>query len=247
MLRVGTSNDESGNVPESSRAWFVAEKMLAEATGEPVETILKRGWPNESYALAVSRWMEEYRPEIVVLQVNNFWYGHESVPLWFERRFGRAGKKVNSLTDRVGKTEWFAESRFGLALSRGLGRMLPSATHFSIKEIVACMEAAMRKVLAEEGSILLVRGNENWAQLPFASERQNRRNLARNAQMSAAMQQLCDRLHVPYFERGLVPKDEMGIVLNGARWHNSAEGERRIGEFDGEAMLAAFEAARTSA
>lgn len=247
VLRVGTSNDESGDVPEEKRAWAVASRMLADATGDEVETILKRGWPNESYAASVARWMAEYRPDIVVLQVNNFWYGHESVPLWLERRFGRAGKKVNSVGSKLGQTSWFAESRVGLAINRGLGRVFPSATHFTVPEVAACMETAMRRALASEGTVLIVRGNENWAELPFAGKRRNKRNLARNAAMSAAMQQLCAKLHVPYYERGLVPRGEMGIVLNGARWHNSAEGERRIGEFDGEAMTEALAAARTPA
>lgn len=52
--------------------------------------------------------MQEYQPDVVVLQVDRFWYAYESTPLWFERRPGRAGKQLSSMRLAAAKTAWFA-------------------------------------------------------------------------------------------------------------------------------------------
>ena len=188
--------------------------------------------------------MGEYHPDVVVLQVNNFWYGHESVPLWFERRFGSAGKKFSDAAIELSRKKWFADSRASVATNRMLARVLPSATFFPVPMVAARMEGAMQKVLVHEGVVLLVRGNEHWAKLPMATRRANTRNATRNTEMSSAMRAVCGRLHVPYFQRPPVEEHEMKHFLNGAQWHNSAEGERLTGEFDGRAMIEAWTATR---
>lgn len=242
VLRLGTSNDAAGALPEEQRGWKIAQRRLAESAGERVETVLKGAWPNAGFPSLLERWMDEYEPEMVVLQVNNFWYGHESVPLWFERRLGRAGKSLGDVGLKVGKSAWFADNRWAQMLNRRLVTILPKATHFTVAEVAACMESAMRKVLAHEGVVLLVRGNESWASMPMATRGFNRRNAARNAAMSSAMQNLCERLRVPYFQRPTLRAGELHTV-NGAGWHNNAQGERESGEFDGQAMATAWQAA----
>ena len=244
VLRLGTSNDDAGGVPVEERAWKVAELILAESAGEPVETILKRAWPNPSLPLRVQQWLDEYRPDLVVLQVNNFWYGYESTPLWFERRFGRAGVRLSRLGLRVGKSPRFVDNRWAQLVNRRVLGILPGATYFTIPEVARTVEIAIRGVLAREGVVLLVRGNENWTNFPMASRRFNRRNAERNAAMSAAMRSLCSRLRVPYAEREPLSRDELKPTLTPAGWHNSAEGERLIGEFDGHAMADAWRVAR---
>lgn len=242
LLRIGNSNDEAGSVPTEQRGWQIASRLLAESSGEEVETVLKRAWPNPAFPALIARWMEEIRPDVVMFQVNNFWYGHESVPLWFERKFGRAGIALTNMGLKVGKQRWFADSRAYITLNRGLARILPSATHFTVPQVAACMEASMRKILAHEGVILVVRGNDHWAKLPMATRRANDRNIARNNAMSSAMRNICEQLRVPYIERPTVQASEIGAVLDAARWHQSAEGERQSGELDGAAMLSAWKA-----
>ena len=243
VLRLGTSNDAAGSLPEDQRGWKIAERRLAEATGDPVETILKGAWPNAAFASRLESWMDEYKPDLVVLQINNFWYGYESIPLWFERRLGRPGVSVNRIGLKLRNSPRFADSRWAQLVSRSLLRVLPSTTHFTIPEVATCMEGAMRKILAREGIILLVRGNDDWASMPMASRRFNRRNHARNAAMSSAMRSMCERLRVPYVQRPTLQAGELQTV-NGAGWHYDAQGERQGGEFDAEAMTAAWLAVR---
>lgn len=244
VLRVGTSNDSSGSLPEEQRGWHIASTMLADASGEPVDTILKRAWPTAEFPEHVARWLDEFEPDVVVLQVSNFWYGHESVPLWLERKFGRAGAYLSDAGLRLGKRRWFADSRLAIASSRALVRVLPSATHFTVQQVAATMEAGMQKVLSREGPILVVRGNDHWAKLPMSTRRANNRNIQRNAAMSRAMRAICERHRTPYVERPTVSEAEMRKMLNDARWHNSADGERISGEVDGRAMVAAWRGVR---
>ena len=244
VLRIGTSNDVAGGLPEEQRAWHIASRMLGEASGEPVETILKRAWPTAEIPEHVGRWMDEYHPDVVVLQVSNFWYGHESVPLWLERKFGRAGSYLADAGLKLGKHRWFADNRLAITMSRALVRVLPSATHFTVEQVAVAMEATMQKVLSREGPLLVVRGNDHWAKLPLSTRRSNNRNIARNAAMSRTMRVICERHHTPYVERPVVSEAEMRSMLNGARWHNSTAGERISGEVDGRAMVAAWNAAR---
>jgi hypothetical protein len=242
VLRFGNSNDVAGSLPVERRGWRLAEAALSESLGEPVTTTLKRAWPNERLAEIVEDALRQHEPEMVVLQVNNFWYGHESAALWFERRLGRAGTALNSAALNVGKSAWMADSRWVQFVNRRVLGILPKATHFSVAEVATAMEAAMRRVVAHESIVLLVRGNESWAQMPNATRRFDRRNAARNAAMSLAMRAVCERMRVPYFERPTVPAGGME-TLNGAGFHNNEEGERQLGAFDAEAMLTAWRAA----
>jgi hypothetical protein len=243
VLRFGTSNDDAGALPLERRGWRLAEGTLAEALGEQVETILKRAWPDERFPNFIDKCIRECQPDMVVLQVNNFWYGHESAPLWFERRLGRAGAALNSAALHIGKSAWMADNRWVQMVNRRVLAVLPKATHFTISEVATAMEAAMRRVTTHESIVLLVRGNENWAVMPMATRGFNRRNAARNAAMSNAMRGLCERMRVPYFERPVVPAGELE-TQNGAGFHNNEEGERQLGAFDAEAMLTAWRAAQ---
>lgn len=245
VLRLGTSNDDQTPVPEDQRAWKIAERLFSEAVGEPVETVLRRGWPSASFPGRLEAWVEELEPDFVVLQVNNYWYGHESVPLWFDRRLGRVGKSLSGAGAKVGEWSWVADNRLAQLVSRRAPDILPYATHFTVSEVASCMELALRKVLAHEGVILLVRGNEDWP-IPTASRRFNRRNHARNLAMSAAMKDVCERLRVPYAQRPSLAVGEIK-TLNDAGFHSAPEEQRRAGEFDGEAMIAAWRSAHALA
>jgi hypothetical protein len=246
VLRCGTSNDRAGAVPLEQRGWKLAEKEVSLAIGEPVETVLKGAWPDHRFPDLIDRWMTELQPDMVVLQVNNFWYGHESAPLWFERRFGRAGKPLNRVGQKVRTSPWFSDNRWAQMFNRRVLAVLPKATHFSIPEVTACMERAMRRILAHEGTVLLVRGNEDWAVMPMATRGFNRRNAARNASMSASMRELCEQLRVPYFQR---PRQAAGdeLTQNNAGFHNSPEAERQMGAFDSAAMASAWREAHSPA
>src|SRR4029079_8280792 len=167
VLRIATSNDSHHALPLEERGWYIAAQMLSDAAGEPVETIVRSCWPTETFPPLLERWLNERDPDIVLIQVNNFWYAHDSIPLGFERKFGRAGKKLTDVGLKAGKQKWLAESRPYIAAHRTFLRVMPAATHFTIEQVASCMEEAIRRVIAHEGPVLLVRGNDDWAKHPL--------------------------------------------------------------------------------
>src|SRR6185437_9694022 len=124
-----------------------------------------------------------------------------SVPLWFERHLGRAGRSLSDAVQRLSKSSGFSDNRWLQMANRRLVSLLPKATHFTTEEVALCLEAAIRKVLSHEGVLVLIRGNDDWAKMPFATRGFNRRNAARNAAMSAALRDVCARLRVQYYQQ----------------------------------------------
>jgi hypothetical protein len=242
VLRIGTSNDSAGGLSDDQRSWWIAADTLTHATGQEVETILKRAWPTDALPEIVSSWMQELQPDIVHIHVSNFWYAHPSVPLWFERKFGRAGKKLTDAGLAVGKKKWMSDNRFAIAFTRALVNVLPSATHFSVQQVAEVLDASIQRALRHEGTVVLVRGNDHWEKIPMASARANAHNTARNAAMTAAMRAICERHRVPYVQLPTIRAADLATVLGPARWHNSPEGERQSGELDGAALVAAWRA-----
>jgi hypothetical protein len=244
VLRIATSNDSHHALPLEERGWYIAGQMLSDAAGEPVETIVRSCWPTETFPPLLERWLNELDPDIVLIQVNNFWYAHDSIPLWFERKFGRAGKKLTDVGLKAGKQKWFAESRPYIAAHRTFLRVMPAATHFTIEQVASCMEEAIRRVIAHEGPVLLVRGNDDWAKHPLTGRRHNNLNRSRNREMTRRMAEICERYRVPYYQRPTIGEAELREMLGSAQFHASPEGERVSGELDGAAMIKAWRAAR---
>ncbi len=248
VLRLGTSNDDTPELPEEQRGWKIAERMLAESAGEPVDTVLKRAWPNEAFPAMVGRWMDEYEPDLVVLRINWFWYGYESIPLWFERRMGRFGRWLARIGIRVGESPGFADNRYAQFVRRSLTKVLPSTAYFTPAELAATLEAVLRRVVRNENVVVLVRGTDGWDWAPMYSDKQMRRQHLRGLEVRRRMEAICDELHVRfiYTDRAR-SRDELETGLNSARWHNNADGERRAGEIDGQAMVTAWQESRVTA
>ncbi len=248
VLRLGTSNDDTPDLPEEQRGWKIAEQILADAMGESVDTILKRAWPNAAFPDMVGRWMDEFEPDIVVLRINWFWYGYESIPLWFERHLGPVGRWLGRTGVRVGDAPWFADNRIAQAVRRSLMRVLPGATYFTPEEVATSLELTLRRVVRNENAVVIVRGTDGWNWSPEGNVRRRMRSRTRVAEVRRRMDAICRDLHVRfiYADRPLT-KQELQTGLNAARWHNNAEGERRAGEFDGQAMATAWQESRVTA
>ena len=73
VLKLPTSDELAADIPDEARAYRVAERVIAERTGEPVETRLKAIWPSERLPDLVARWRDECQPDVVLVTVNPFW------------------------------------------------------------------------------------------------------------------------------------------------------------------------------
>jgi hypothetical protein len=215
--------------------------MLAEAAGEPVETILCGNWPSASFPDYFERCIKDHNPDLVFLKVNWFWYGYESLPLRIERRFGRAGKAVGQAGTRFGATPLFANSRTFQTARRLVNRVLPGATYFTPQEIVERMEECIRRAARHENVVLVLRGpGGGWDHAPLWSDGARKRESARREHIKAHLQAACERHHVYYLGRPALARKELEQRLTPAWFRSSAAGHEQMGLEEGDAMVAAW-------
>lgn len=240
ILRLGTSNDFALDLEPGSRAHEIAERMLAEASGEEVETIVRRIWPTEQLPDLVSKWMDEYEPDLVFLRVNSVWYNWESIPLRLQRRFGRMGRSLGEATERAVKRRWIRQSPIYRQLLK-LGLLtIGYDLHYTTDEVLKRMDECLRRIVAHEHAGVLVRGTigkkEKNPKLPrrIAQEHDLRRTI-----VDDGMREICARLHVTYLSQAVRDPARMAPGLRGSDGiHPNEKGHRLTGQEDGAAIVA---------
>jgi hypothetical protein len=197
ILRLGNSNDAEGRVAPEDMTHRVLERALHEATGEDVETVIKRAWPTPELPRAVARWMETLHPDVVVLRVPAFWFNYESVPLKLERKLGRLGKSLGDAGFKAAGTPWLADNALFHAGRRLAQVTVGGATNFTTEEVIENVSAVVRTVLRAEGAAFLLSGpggRVNHA----PTRRAQARDEARRLRVHEALRDLCQQLHVEY-------------------------------------------------
>lgn len=245
LLRLGSSNDVFAGVPEDLRAGAVAARILGSAAGETVETVSRVIWPGPELPDLLDRWLDRYRADVVALKINWFWFAHESVPLKLERRYGSLGRAAGSAGQRAAGVPWLARGRFfGLANRLAL-QTIGGETYFTPEDVLARMGACIRRILVREHVVVVVLGpggNQQHRGLPRGA-------LARYEDkwrlVDARMADLCRDLSIPYIARDRPrARDEFHRRLGKDGFHMGPEGQRLAGTEEGEALAAAWRAAR---
>jgi len=248
VLRLGNSNDRALDLPEHLRSWRIAEGVLAEATGEPVETVIREIWPTSDLPDLIDGWIRRYEPDLVILKQNSYWTSAESVPLRLERLFGRAGKALGKAgTDAVerpiGQTRGFRLAR------RVLLKTIGGDSFFEPEQVLAVMEQCLRRIVAHEELVVVVQGSAGRA--PGMTGRGGReRRLRRRTIMHEGMSRICAGLRVTYFGTDKTMSEAETNRLRGADGtHRGVEGQRADGLTQGRHMAEAWLAAhgRTAA
>ena len=150
ILRLTNSNDFAGDVSDSDRSYRAVEAAMEAAFGEPVETIRKVIWPADDLPDIVERWVGEYRPDIVLLKPNSFWYAYESVPARVGRKLGwlgRAGQSVGDSGFRAARQPWLAYNPVFRKFRYIAQATIGGDTHLPVEYCLANMEAVIRRVL----------------------------------------------------------------------------------------------------
>jgi hypothetical protein len=230
VLVLGNSaNDQPGLAVDDF--WHaIASREVEARTGEPVELVLRRAWPNERFPSIVERWIAEERPDIVYLTVIAFWYCYESVPLRIERRFGRAGKPIRNAGIRVSKVPWFAHNRVFHAARQAVTRAIGGDTFFSEEQVIEQVGKTLRTAIRDESVVVAVRGPGVMG--PYLSTPgMRRRALPRRTRVDAALRKLCAELHVEYQGLGdVAPEAADGFSAARDRVHMDADSHRRVAE-----------------
>ena len=242
VLRLGTSDDVIDDVAEHLRSPRIAESVLAEAVGEPVETIVRPIWPRPNLPELVDRWLDQYRPDLVYFTVVPFWYVYESVPVRVERRLGRFGRKVAPVGQRAAATPFSNTLPFRALRAAGM-RTIGGEAHFTPGQVLEVVEACIRRIVAREDVALVVIGStgRRCAAYSWGGVARDR---ARRATVHESLSTLCAQLHVPYFGGdSLMTSRQWKALLGTDGTHLGIDGQRSMGLEQGARMLAAWDAA----
>lgn len=72
VLRLGSSIDIEGETPVDQFASAIAERILSDASGETVETVLRLPWPSASLPGLLEGWITETSPDLVCFTISSF-------------------------------------------------------------------------------------------------------------------------------------------------------------------------------
>jgi len=242
ILRLTNSSDVLATVPEHLRASRIAENVVAELTGEAVETEMRVFWPTEDLPEVVDRWIGRFEPDVLFIRAAAYWCSYESVPLRVERRLGPLGKPLARAGLKTGGSG-LARMRAFQRVRQLAARTIGGDVNFTPAEATGLVRAVFRRALSHEALVPVMRG-PGMARDSTGTRAGLLRAQRRNGELSALLAEMCQSLHIPY-----VPVDDTfdASLLDGDQFHTNEEGQRRQGELEGRAIAEAWLAARDGA
>lgn len=247
VLKLCTSDETAGDIPDSQRAYSVAERFIAAATGEPVQTTLRPIWPDDGLPDLIDRWLDRYEPDMVLFVVSPFWMTFESTPLKLQRKFGRLGTAVGGAGARVGGYSRISGTKPMQWLRRGAVAAIGGEYYFTPSYISELVERCGRRVLAREDVELVVRGPLE-ALGHHGTAATLRRAHARRNECERRLIEVCARLHAPYVTRAAPQSDDVNRANFGGDFvHTNVDAHRERGELEGRALAAAWSARQIEA
>ena len=230
VLFLANSNELVPNPDGSpSRAELVRRDLDADFPG--TEVIVKAAWPTEDLPGIVAGWITRYEPDVVYINVAEYWCLYESVPLRVRRIFGRFGTPFAALGLKAADTPWVAHNRVFRKLQQLTHLAIGGDTHFTPEEVVDCVVKCARVALQHEGVGVIVdgqRGRRKFAVTARGLRRIEKKRLAVHRMLKAE----CERLHVIYesdeipqwqvVERATLAYQEDGFHLGGSAQEHMA-------------------------
>ena len=240
ILRLGNSEDVSPGIADSERAWYLSARLIEDAIGEPVETVVRPIWPGHELPGIVDGWINEHQPDMVFMKVTWFWYGYESVPRRIERIFGRPGKPVARAGLKASKNQQLSTNG-AFKLSRKLAhRIIGGDTQYHTGQVLEVMEQTIRRVVARENIALLVKGSGTSREKGDGVDGSWAKYSTRREFVEGGVERLCRELHVPYISSPQSPPSVKRELKVGDGIHLGTPGQTRMGASEGAAMLAAW-------
>ena len=242
VLRLGNSYDTDPNIAAADNKVSIADRLLAEGSGEPVETTVRTVWPQPQLPGLIEQWLDRYKPDVVLLVVSSYWFTYVSVPVKVQRTFGPLGKPLSRAGLKAAATPWLAHNGAFRLARRATIATIGGATNFTPEQVVESMEACIRTILAHEDVALAVRG----PRIAFSADgtkKTRRWAEARRSSVDRQIAELCKRLHVEYagYEVGdshlEAPETFQGDLVHGTEAAHASQGR-----IEGEAMLRAWQA-----
>jgi len=244
LLRLGNSYDTDRNIPADANKSSVADRLLAEGIGEPVETTVRTIWPEPGLPALIDRWLDRYEPDEVFLIVASYWFTYVSVPVRVRRALGPLGAPLANAGLKAAGKPWLAHNAAFRLARRATIHTIGGSTNFTPEQVIESMEACIRTILLRENIALAVRG-PRVAFSADGTEKTQRWAEARRSMVDRHMAEFCRRLHVEYIEypTGASPLAAPDL-FQGDRVHATAAVHDEQGNLEGEALLRAWRTAR---
>ncbi len=243
ILTLGNSSEAGAWLPMEQRRYVLAAKRLSERLGEPVEPVFRRCWPTPDFPARVERFLEQDKPDLVVLRVPAGYVCIESVPLKFERRFGRAGRKVAAAGVKSSGIRWLAFNPVYRGARWSLKQVVGGATYFTPGEVLESIDGALRVIGRREGVGIVVEGPAGIVHFGVTG-RERARSEGRRMALHQPLAELCQKYHIEYIGYGTAVN--AGGVRNrlGDATHGNAVEHAERAETDVAAILRVLERQR---
>ena len=230
---VGLAADRRGG-----RSIDVAQRLLEEDTGGPVEITGRVIWPSPGLPDLIGGWVERYEPDVVMFKVNGYWYLYRSVPLRLERAFGRvAGGSIAKAGRATADIPWLAHTRAYHAARRMARRTIGAATFFTPAEVAGIVDRCIRRILQSERVGVVVWSPVGaWEGAPAGAAEH----------VFDALDPLCRQLGVIHVAwKPGTPDPTADFFETGDRIHRANDGHNWYGEREARAINSAWQAATT--
>lgn len=249
LLFLGNSNDAVQWFDQGPKRHELLRDMLAAEFNEPVEVIARGIWPTSGMPAAVGRWLDEYHPDVVYLNVVSFWFQYESVPLRVKRILGRLGPAVGDAGFKLAESKRWSHNAVFRSVRRLAQATIGGDTHFTPDEVIERISETIRIVLRNEGVLLVVKGPRAITR-HGVTRRQQRRNEARRLKIHHSLKRLCEQLHV-FYDGSEAPLYETAPRPRGTRvgdgLHSNARGHANSAEETFELIRKALDLHREGA
>jgi hypothetical protein len=229
VLRLGISDDVFGEIPDKQRSWSLAGEELSVRTGEPVETILKRSWPDEKMAARVERWIEEEEPSVVLFCAAAFWVSYPSAPLMVQRSKVPFARQLSGVGIKLAGNARIAHNAAFRTARRAVVTAAGGAFYFEPDHAAAMVEQWIRRAIRKEDLAVAVRGP---SPLRIAGPKGLRDMCERRRfALDSALEEVCRSLHVAYVgfagealpDRAHLQGDGIHVNAAGHAWRTADE------------------------
>lgn len=245
VLRLGSSIDVEGETPPELRAAAIVERMLTEASGQEVETILRFPRPDPRLPGVLEGWIEELRPDMVCFNISSHWCEAELIALRL-RDLGPIGRALARFLDRATRNYDFNANPLVRLARAAATKVLGGRPPFTPAEAAASIEAALRRTLRHEQVVVVLAGSPYSAALD-GGRAARRRAINRRAELISRLAPVCAALHIP-FDLPLHDPDAFDkSIRTRDRLHFGPEMHQRSGELQGRLLVAAWQASRSEA
>jgi hypothetical protein len=244
VLWLCNSNDDTRRpgVEKGLRRPEVMVARLAADLGEPVDLVVKPAMPSPEFPAIVARRMEEEAPDVVWLNVANYWINYESTPLKVKRWLGRLGEGPARVGFKV--ADRFAEHRSYRGLRQLIQRTIGGDPRFTPAEVLASVEAAARQVIRDESRILIIEGPRDRVRF-YGAGRAASRMERRRQWLHRELRDLAGSMHCAYYGSDEPLRRQLrNLSLGKDAFHMDSRGHAASAEFDYEALRNAVLAGR---